>query len=688
MKHILTFSTLFLLLCSTVLLPDAVYLSAQQPFNPIVLDGIKIGDNNGTQRPADFSIPISFSAEHKTSRYHTTNPQYSLDRMSTKKLLWFFTINNYTQEQILSCPLLYMPPAYLAIAKQLPKYSRYVKMYHDEYKKFNWFTKGLGRMLFIYTPKLQKQFALLWQECELIAQQEQEVQIQKQQKVDAYCAKIDAIRRDDEAVPTVPFHHQQARDTAYTQIKTTALDTVTRNYTVESDTITFAREYNITRTDLITLRGNVYEHQLHSEFLEQLHEIHTISTYYTLQSKNLLIDAVGNSIAIGMEANRLQQPETATIWANFGWKTLEAIEAFGDGLVLFAENTFGTVNMVLHPFHTLQHVIQRLGMITGLIARTCARSASTALYWHELMEQGDALLMAQEMDQVAYKVSAFGHYCIEKIAALEAKDVIKHGTAIAADVLLTHKMLMLGSTLCTRAHPIIRNIMADLYNRFAGFTRVIKHTVEAARIEAPVLQTAEGLLVKASENINKVGGGVSTIVRNTRTILEVVHAEYMAALELELGTLRIACDNKIKDIVRFGNKYLKPEYEHILGMDLYFSRRGVPKIGVFHHDLMQTVEKTDVFKFVDKVVHDNKCYSAKVYYGEHLVKDGTFFPAHWSREQVIEKIYEAYNNLVKSGVKFELENGKYYIQSTTNEGIKIEMYITTNGHIKTTYPIF
>ena len=55
---------------------------------------------------------------------------------------------------------------------------------------------------------------------------------------------------------------------------------------------------------------------------------------------------------------------------------------------------------------------------------------------------------------------------------------------------------------------------------------------------------------------------------------------------------------------------------------------------------------------------------------------------------MIEKIYEAYNNFLKAGLEAELRQGKYLIKGFTDEGVAIEMYITTSGHIKTAYPIF
>lgn len=65
----------------------------------------------------------------------------------------------------------------------------------------------------------------------------------------------------------------------------------------------------------------------------------------------------------------------------------------------------------------------------------------------------------------------------------------------------------------------------------------------------------------------------------------------------------------------------------------------------------------------------------------------SIFPAHWSRNDVVGKIHEAYNNFIKSGVIAELNNeGKYMIRGFTSEGIEIEMCFTVGGEMKTAYP--
>jgi hypothetical protein len=110
-------------------------------------------------------------------------------------------------------------------------------------------------------------------------------------------------------------------------------------------------------------------------------------------------------------------------------------------------------------------------------------------------------------------------------------------------------------------------------------------------------------------------------------------------------------------------------------------------ISGFHHDFMGAVEKSGLMKFV-RIAEKNGCYMADIIVDGQRIPGKTFFPQHWSREEVISKIYEAYENFIKSGVIPELGNdGKYKIRALTNERIKIEMHITQKGHIKSAYPI-
>jgi hypothetical protein len=521
--------------------------------------------------------------------------ELSLSQCTYGQLIVYFVTHNYSEEQILDQYLLYMNNDFVKIAKQLPGYAEKIRtLEHTWTKHKTWLDRTCSRMSGSYIPGLAQRFRNLKQEVDqeqkktaARIQQEQEVRRQKEAEelriqTATYCAKIDALCNDDnDDVSAIPCDHAQARHTAYTQIKKNSILRTKKNYTVDAETINVAHAYDIQEQNLTTICGNAYEHQLHTEFLEQLGEVHTISTYYAMSSHNLLIDAVGHSIAIGMEANRLQQPAVATTWANCGWQLLEIIEGIGEGVVQCIQNN---VEMVLHPIHALIHMVHGLKTVTGY----CLRAIGTAIRWDLAMELGKEFLVRQEIDEIAAQIAA----CGTLLATTPPRDIAKNVTAVAADIVLVPKMLSFGSTLCTRVAPLIEEAVVAIRDRVSSINSAIARAIETARAESPVIQTTEGMLMRMSEDLRKVGGSVGEVIKDTRLVLETVCVQYAAEVGAELRQLRPLFDNKVKGFAEFANKYIKIDYEHILGMALEFNHRGMAKISGFHHDFMQLIEKS------------------------------------------------------------------------------------------------
>ncbi len=628
-----------------VLSADSItFVQSQQAWKNIFSDGAaKIDSHNDNSTHTMYvSNPISLSTHHKTFSHHTSTPHYNLNCMNTQQLAWYFAKHGYTEGEILSNPLLYMNAAYLTLVKQLPRYSAFVEKYYKKYRAYSRPFKIWETIHFRYIAGLAKQFARLHWEC--------------QQK-------------------------RQTQEAQHSATQQSAINISDQCYIIHPTAVLFAREYGITEQQLMMINSEAHEQQLHNEFLEQLDEARTISAYYAVQKKNILIDAVGHGVAIGIEANNLHQLDIAAACARFGRQVLEVIEGVGEGIVLFAENN---VHMIRYPIHTLKQVVHCLGQVTG----TCTRTIGTVAYWHELMERGDGLLMAQEMDDVANQIVVCGILCAEKLATMPSRDIAKNATAIAADVLLTHRMFTLCGNLCAQAAPVVRDTITAINNRIPHINEAIVRAYDFARTESPVLQTAEGILIKASKEVNKVSGVAVEIINDVRLTLETIHADYMVRLELEMQTLRLLYDNKIKGFAEFSNKYLKIDYKHIFGMNLEFSRRGMPQIGGFHQDFMQAIENSNLIKFANKVMYENGCYKADlVYNGESIKRAATFFPSDWPREKVIAKIYEAYDQFLSAKIPYETtRDQKYLIKGLTSEGIKVEMYITKSGKVVTAYP--
>jgi len=163
--------------------------------------------------------------------------------------------------------------------------------------------------------------------------------------------------------------------------------------------------------------------------------------------------------------------------------------------------------------------------------------------------------------------------------------------------------------------------------------------------------------------------------------------QFLKDLQDELPCLHAKFDHKEKGLTPFSNEYISLDYEHVLGIEISM-RNGVPfKIGGFHHDPEYAFRKNGALKFKDTIKARGAFYKSDIFYDGRLLASKSFFPASWSRNKVVAKIFEAYKNFEKSGEEpTPLANGRYRIREKIRGGTIIEMYIK-NGIILTAYPL-
>jgi len=201
------------------------------------------------------------------------------------------------------------------------------------------------------------------------------------------------------------------------------------------------------------------------------------------------------------------------------------------------------------------------------------------------------------------------------------------------------------------------------------------------------LTTPEGMILKASHDVENIGAVSKGVVNPSFVLLETTYAKVAVELKKEIEFLQKKYNYVRNGMSELAHKKIKMDYEHILGMDINQSKKGKLNIRGFHHDFNNIIEKSNVLEFANKVIDKHGCYKARVLNQGDFVKNITFFPAHWTREKVISKIYEAYNNFKEGVDVLELKSdGKYLMRCVTNEGIEIEIFVTKNGLITTVYP--
>jgi len=269
---------------------------------------------------------------------------------------------------------------------------------------------------------------------------------------------------------------------------------------------------------------------------------------------------------------------------------------------------------------------------------------------------------------------------IEPLQGVTAKQCVHFAFELAADIVFYEG---LGT-----AYTFLKEIqvLEKLGGSVAVVARTFKKGFDTHLANNPIVITAEGVVFQMSNGMKDFNKGPREIINSSKALLESVYAPIAEILKAEIELLK-----NIKlpyGFAEFSHKPIRIAYKHILGMEIDLTKKGKIALGGFHHDYQNAIEASKVIDFVNKAVNEYGYYSAQLFENGNYIKDASFFPAHWSRKQVADKICEAYSNFIKSGANIMKESGgKYHILGLTNEGIEIKMYVTKAGEIPTAYPL-
>jgi hypothetical protein len=231
--------------------------------------------------------------------------------------------------------------------------------------------------------------------------------------------------------------------------------------------------------------------------------------------------------------------------------------------------------------------------------------------------------------------------------------------------------------------------VASVQHKASEVAQVLRTSVTTKMNKHAMSVASDGSIIKHGvEPPKALGSAAPGIVGDTKSMLFALQEQLMTEVKAAVSILRQKYDCVIKGFAEFSNKYIKVNYEHIFGMELTFNRKGVLHIGGFHLDFMNIIEKSGIIEFAEKVMCKDGFYKAQLRFKAHPAKyEATFFPAHWSREQVVEAIIEAYNDFVSKGLNnVVFERGKYIVEGQLSTGRTITIVINKVGKIITAYP--
>jgi|GEM_PF-3423133 len=270
----------------------------------------------------------------------------------------------------------------------------------------------------------------------------------------------------------------------------------------------------------------------------------------------------------------------------------------------------------------------------------------------------------------------------EKLSQLDAEGWVHIGSTTLADFI--YGRLDMASTI--RYLQTLEQI-GSTGQKALFIADKLRKGIDIAMTKNPLTVFTNKATNRLAQGIDEIKAPVTEIISSARALLESEYAKLVVQLEYEIAALRTIFDGTRKGFKSFAHKNLRINYKHILGMDIKFYSDKFDFSG-FHHDLMGAIEKSGMVKFVNKVVDKTGAYSADLIVGGKLIRDKTFFPMTWSRQQVIDAIVEVYDNFKLTGLGAELQkDGKWLVEGTTKGGLTIQMTITQNSLITTAYPI-
>ena len=429
--------------------------------------------------------------------------------------------------------------------------------------------------------------------------------------------------------------------------------------------------------------GNKLQHAAQQECVEALNQF--TRKYKTVSMpcvQNLMID----SAMLGSRLAKSGHVVTSFTCADLCWALVDcgqaAFEGAGDGILNIA-------NIVMHPIDTVKNAALGTAMIIGQIGKTlyhlgaigtnyCIDPERGKQLWNEYCDQSDKL--CKEIGNQLKNMTTHG--------------AIRTASAFATETFLMTKLLSSANKVCHAAKGNLVEVVKSIESTEAVVATAQGTPIKVATKAKKIVKTKKIKTVSKSRNVllmenAKLNAVAREVISDSKKFLQVMHADFTQTIKNEVVHLRTLFDNTVKGFAEFSNKYIKFDYEHIFGMKLSFSKKGVPQLGGFHHDFMGKIEKSGVFKFVDKIIYENGYYKAILKYKGDIAKSSaTFFPAHWSQEKVMETILEAYNKFIQSGKQIKLEKGgKYLIDVAIEENVRIHIHITQNGLITSAYPV-
>lgn len=469
----------------------------------------------------------------------------------------------------------------------------------------------------------------------------------------------------------------------------------TKDYALSHKQAALLAHYNIDSNPYTKLLGNQLQHQLHIELLAWLSDAFHHIDYGQQTRQNWL----GTFIEAAHTANKLGRCFEPLLILDFAWSAIDSLASCGPPVFeseYLTAMCAAAVHLAKVDKHMLQlckdgnvkpfinGAVQGITSVASLLRHPIDSFATMAHHLSKIINRLDetpnSLLLGnfEQADKKAVGiVDDFVQFQIDAahtFVATPEEQVLTQASALTVETLALQGCGKAVSALANKAVTVIKNSehLEQIANTAQNIVKRVQNACKEAAVERGV--TTEGIEVTSAEiaQAEVVGGAsfekipkyisktFSYIIADEPAILAL--AETFKTFNLLQYTQELGFE-----FVQITEKYLK----HFFGIELeeVIKRSGLVKkrIGGFHHDYLETLEKSRKVEIIEKTIHKNGLVKLKINnYGK--ITEKTLFPPSWNREKCLIKITESLQNVCKTPA---FEDGAWVIHGLTTEGIEI-----------------
>ena len=653
MKH---FLTILFLLFFNVSGYEGIVVEDYQPYVPEL--SLYLNTTKTTS-----SFPSCGQYKHRNTFDNCPEP---LHLYTSEQLRRYFAYHGYSEQDILHHESLYLSDEFVKLVKTYPHYENIIKALHDKFSNFN-FVKKVVYVLFHkgYKSGLKEKIEWLYNDIQI-----------KERFANQYCisdeqfAEYTALESRYQEISPHLSRAIKKRLRAHAEIKNGQGCVSNRSYQLSKNAGISLESNGYFAQEFMHCSGNQLQQVIHQESIDLLEKTNLLPCgSISYPHRNTLV----NCVASINDYNKQGLIDQALCIADFCWTIFDYGQAVAEGVAL---GLYATVrDFKEHPLEVVACAIAGKQVLIYQLCKVLYNVADIGV------------TACFDCDKAHNKWDSYTEPLAHLISAIEEKqitirDCIKNGSALATGFIAQGKLLKGLHSLCRTTQHAVFNFAKN--NQFVDPKKYVAMP-EGVLCEV-TLEAERNLQTMSKPSVGNAPHDIPRIMNPSRMLLETAYAKIVPELYKEIELLRTAYKSNVR---MFNGKELKIAFEHILGMEIG-PKYKIQKFDIsgFHHDFCLEMERSGVIKFLNKAKDKFGCYKVDLHIGEKIIPKKTFFPSNWTREKVIDKILEAYDNFRESGIKPELlSDGKYTIVGFTKEGIKIEMNIGQRGAMNTAYPL-